>query len=85
MKEKLEAFLRMNGNWKRFINEEPNELKQLTVLGVNVTTFLQEGKHVYFDVSIIYAHPSGQKQSYESGVAALDKNGNVTEAREMLP
>jgi hypothetical protein len=83
MKEKIQAFLCKNDNWKKFIDAKPSELKEAKILSVNVTTFLHEGEKVSFDVSLVHTiKGNGQKQSYKSGVGSLYKNGNIKEIVE---
>lgn len=64
--------------WKQFICEEKKDLKDMLLISIDITTIQQEGKKIYFDVSIIYSLVNGtQKQGYESGLVILDKNNNI--------
>jgi len=86
MKEKIQAFLCKEENWKKFISAEPQELEVAKILSVDVTTFMQEDHHVHFDVSLVYSvNGFGRRQSYESGVGILDNKGNMTEVRNNTP
>jgi hypothetical protein len=86
MKEKIQEFLCIDGNWKKFIGPEAGEQKDAKILSVNVTTFMLEEERVHFDVSLVYSVNSmGQKLSYESGIGLLDKKGNITEVRNNVP
>ena len=86
MKEKIQACLCKNDNWKKFIDAEPDELNDVRILSLDVTNFLLEGEKVFFDVSLVHTiKGSGQTQSYKSGVGSIDKNGNVAEVCEHPP
>jgi hypothetical protein len=86
MKEKIQAFLCVNNNWKKFIEAEPRERKEARILSIDVTTFLHEAEQVHFDVSLVYTvNAMGQKQSYKSGIGLLDKKGNIKKVSNHIP
>jgi hypothetical protein len=86
MKEKIQAFLSVNENWRKFINAEAQEQKEAKIISVDVTTYQLEEEQVSFDVSLVYTvKGSGQKQSYQSGTGLLDEKGNITEVHYHLP
>lgn len=81
MKREIEDFLRQDGNWKSFANEEQDMLKEAELVDVDVITMEQEKQRIFFDVSIIYKlHDENQKQVLESGVAILGERGDIQSA-----
>ena len=78
LKNEIKRFLKKNHRWKAFVKGNKIHLKAASLVNLNITTMEQEDVGVFFDVSIVYRLADGkQKQSYESGLAKVNKDKKV--------
>ena len=78
LKSEIKKVLKKNYKWKAFVRGGKIYLKDAVLVSLNITTMEQIEIGVFFDVSIVYRLTDGkQKQSYESGLAKVNKDRRV--------